>query len=179
VIEIWCKSQRLKKRWVNLQLVMWFIFLLHSKVKSLQGTKVNFFPLKSTSVNTNCNLIREQAPTQFTRLLCLKNLFLCLDQINAKRMVNRVVRIFHFLGRKVQIWLKVTFPDRMKRNLGLKYFLQVKRGYFKNKAIAVVGELKWGRPRNCWFWTSTEGIPLFLLFGKKGNSNRLGFNVVA
>lgn len=122
---------------------MWFIFLLHSKVKCVYKEQKSFFSVEKYVRKHNCNPIWVQAARQFKRLLCLKNPFLCLDQIKTERMVNRVVRISHFLGRKVQIWLKVTFPDRMKRNLGLKYSLQVNRGYFKNKATAVVSKLNW------------------------------------
>lgn len=80
-----------------------------------------------------------------------------------------MVRIFHILGRKVQIWLKVTFSDRMKRNLGLKYFLQVNLGDFKNKATAIRGELNWGRPMQeiADLDRTLKESFCFFLFGKK------------
>ena len=62
----------------------------------------------------------------------------------------------------------------MKRNLGLKYFLQVKRGYLKNKAIALRGELNRGRPRkNIDLERALKESFCFFSSGKKGNSNRL------
>lgn len=177
------KLQWLENCWVNSWLVIQFILLLYSKVKSLKRHKSNLFFLQKYVRKHNCNHIRWLHIDHLPDCFVLKTHVPCLDQINAKRMVNTAVRIFHFLGRKAKIWLKVTFADRTKQNLGLKYFLQVNLAEgFKNQATAVRGEPNWEWAGNCWLgrnWNNTEEILPFLLFGEKGNLNDLKLKVVA